>query len=119
MTHALCTNIKPENVMLRRDGYVKVLDFGLAKLIEQRPVQVAATVGVAAGANPNTGVMGTVGYMSPEQARGIIVDARTDVWGLGVVIYEMLTGRPPFEGQTDSDVLGSILEREPASLSSV
>src|SRR5207249_11093778 len=90
-------DIKPENVMLRRDGYVKVLDFGLAKLTEQREVQVTATSAVAAGTNTNTGIMGTAGYMSPEQAQGLSVDGRTDIFSLGVVIYEMVTGRMPFE----------------------
>ena len=96
-------DIKPENVMLRRDGYVKVLDFGLAKLTEQREVQVTATSAVTAGTNTNTGIMGTLGYMSPEQARGESVDQRTDVFSLGVVIYEMVTGRLPFEARTDKD----------------
>src|SRR6266850_244449 len=108
-------DIKPENIMLRRDGYVKVLDFGLAKLTEQEATNVAATPG--ARVKTDTGVvMGTSSYMSPEQARGLPVDARTDIWSLGVVIYEMVTGRPPFEGATTSDVIVSILEREPPPL---
>jgi Tol biopolymer transport system component len=108
-------DIKPENIMLRPDGYIKVLDFGLAKLAEPQATDLAATP--AAQVKTDTGVvMGTSRYMSPEQARGLSVDARTDIWSLGVVIYEMVTGRPPFEGETTSDVIVSILEREPPSL---
>ena len=111
-------DIKPENIMVRRDGYVKVVDFGLAKLTTPqmdgtpapalRPVKTETHPGV---------VLGTVRYMSPEQARGLQVDARTDLWSLGVVLYEMLTGRVPFEGPTPSDVLATILEREPPPVS--
>ena len=108
-------DIKPENIMLRRDGYVKVLDFGLAKLTEQPTTDVTTPAG--AWLKTDTGVvMGTSRYMSPEQARGLAVDARTDIWSLGVVIYEMVTARPPFEGATTSDVIVSILEREPPLL---
>jgi eukaryotic-like serine/threonine-protein kinase len=108
-------DIKPENIMMRSDGYVKVLDFGLAKLTEQEATDLAAPAG--ARLKTDTGVvMGTSRYMSPEQARGLAVDARTDIWSLGVVIYEMVTARPPFEGATTSDVIVSILEREPAPL---
>jgi serine/threonine protein kinase/Tfp pilus assembly protein PilF len=108
-------DIKPENIMLRRDGYVKVLDFGLAKLTEQETADVAAPAG--ARLKTDTGVvMGTSSYMSPEQARGLAVDARTDIWSLGVMIYEMVTGEAPFKGETTSDVIVSILDREPQSL---
>jgi len=105
-------DIKPENIMVRSDGYLKVLDFGLAKLMEQQATDLAAVAG--ARVKTDTGmVMGTSRYMSPEQVRGLAVDARTDIWSLGVVIYEMVTGRPPFEGATTSDVIVSVLEREP------
>ena len=108
-------DIKPENVMLRRDGIVKVLDFGLAKLMD--PEEVGAEDATRQLVKTHAGmVMGTVAYMSPEQARGLQVDARTDIWSLGVVLYEMLTGRPPFEGPTTSDLIVSVLEREPPSL---
>jgi serine/threonine-protein kinase len=108
-------DIKPENLMLRRDGIVKVLDFGLAKLTEQKEVgaedATRQLVQTSAGV-----VMGTVAYMSPEQARGLPTDERTDIWSLGVVIYEMLAGRPAFEGPTTSDLIVSVLEREPPPL---
>ena len=108
-------DIKPENIMLRRDGYIKVLDFGLAKLTEQPTTDHTTPAG--ARVKTDTGVvMGTSSYMSPEQARGLAVDVRTDIWSFGVVIFEMVTGRPPFEGETTSDVIVSILERDPPSL---
>ncbi|MBV9958466.1 MAG: protein kinase, partial [Acidobacteria bacterium] len=112
-------DVKPENIMVRPDGYVKVLDFGLAKLAPSP--QSAATTDSDSLAfslvNTQPGmVMGTMLYMSPEQARGLEVDARTDIWSLGVVLYEMLAGRPPFEGSTNSDVMASVLNREPPPL---
>jgi len=107
-------DIKPENIMLRPDGYVKVLDFGVAKL--NGPNQSLA-------ANPNTTspgmLIGTARYMSPEQARGLEVDGRTDLWSLGVVLYEMLSGQVAFAGSTPSDCIAAILEREPAPLHSL
>ena len=112
-------DIKPENIMLRKDGYVKVLDFGLAKLIEEldRGASSASDVSTQALVQTAAGVvMGTALYMSPEQARGTEVDARSDVWSLGCVLYEMLAGRPPFEGETPSHVIVSILDKEPAPL---
>jgi serine/threonine protein kinase len=109
-------DIKPENVMLRRDGIVKVLDFGLAKLAEAPATQVDHEANTRAQIKTAPGiVMGTANYMSPEQARGKETDERTDIWSLGVVIYEMLTGKAPFLGETSSDVLASILKSEVVS----
>ena len=109
-------DIKLENIMLRRDGYVKILDFGLAKLTDKNWSGVdneAATRML----NTSPGVvMGTVYYMSPEQARGLPVDERTDIWSLGVVLYEMICGSHPFTGATPTDVIISIAEREPEPL---
>jgi len=108
-------DIKPENIMVRRrDGYVKVLDFGLAKLTEgavDTEAPTRAQVKTSAGL-----VMGTASYMSPEQARGEQVDVRTDIWSLGVVLYEMVAGSAPFERSTPSEVIALILEREPPPL---
>ena len=112
-------DIKPENVMLRPDGYVKVLDFGLAKLSEQASPAVAAeapTIQVRTGSGI---VIGTAGYMSPEQARGLGVDNRSDIFSLGAVMYEMVARRKPFEGETPSDTLASILKTEPPPLSRI
>lgn len=112
-------DIKPENLMLRRDGYVKVLDFGVAKLTETKTDPVDSeevTRALEVKTSPGM-LMGTVAYMSPEQARGLAVDARTDVWSLGVVLYEMIAGEKPFDGATPTDVIISIVEREPLPLS--
>jgi|GEM_PF-81036 len=106
-------DIKPENVMVRRDGLVKVLDFGLAKLTEPRAPVVDTQASTVAGASTESGVvMGTAQYMSPEQARGQKVDARTDIFSLGIVLYEMLAGRAPFVGVNALDVIGAILNQE-------
>src|SRR5262252_497391 len=113
-------DIKPENVMLRPDGYAKVLDFGIAKLIEQTRASDGRTVEAAALRQTPPGLLlGTTRYMSPEQARGQKVDARSDIWSLGVVLYEMLAGNPPFRGETPSHCIAAILTAEPAPLSSV
>src|SRR5467141_2292728 len=113
-------DIKPENVMLRPDGYVKVLDFGIAKLIEQKVASDDRTGETTAVLQTRQGfVLGTAHYMSPEQARGQKVGARSDIWSLGVVIYEMIAGIPPFRGETPSDCIASILTTEPPPLSDV
>jgi serine/threonine protein kinase/Tol biopolymer transport system component len=108
-------DIKPENVMLRPDGVVKVLDFGLAKLTSAADSDAAQSTQTAFRTEAGS-VVGTVAYMSPEQARGQPVDARTDIWSLGVLLYEMVAGRSPFPGQSSSDVLAAILQNEPAPL---
>ena len=112
-------DIKPENLIVRTDGYVKVLDFGLAKLArpERAPAADSSAFDSLGGAFVDTSpgvVMGTAAYMSPEQARGYEVDARTDVWSLGCVLYEMAAGRQPFTGPTPSDVMAAVLQREPS-----
>ncbi|HTD86120.1 MAG TPA: protein kinase, partial [Candidatus Binatia bacterium] len=112
-------DIKPENVMLRPDGYVKVLDFGLAKLSEPPAVAGGHTVAVATASHANISsalLMGTVRYMSPEQARGLRVDARSDIFSLGVMFYEMIAGRLPFENHDLARLIESILHEEPAPL---
>src|SRR5205809_7377421 len=113
-------DIKPENIMLRPDGYVKVLDFGIAKLTEQRLASDNHTSETTAVLQTRLGlVLGTAHYMSPEQARGQKVDARSDIWSLGVVLYEMVGGSPPCRGETPSDCIASILTTEPPPLSGV
>ena len=117
--HLVHRDIKPENIMIRPDGFVKVLDFGLAKLIEQKNKTILGLEDITVQRNPTAKgvILGTINYMSPEQARGLDVDARTDVWSLGVLLYEMIAGRTPFAGETTSDTISAILNKNPAPLS--
>src|SRR5215471_11289690 len=111
-------DIKPENIMLRHDGYVKVLDFGLAKLTEQ-PVPVKQTTATENVDISSGLVMGTVKYMSPEQAGGRQVDPRSDIFSFGVVLYEMIAGRAPFAGKNSDELISAILKKEPPTLTDV
>lgn len=107
-------DLKPENVMVRKDGIVKLLDFGLAKLTERQDSLTGSEATTMAIVNTEPGtILGTAAYMSPEQAAGREVDARSDVWSLGVVLYEMITGRAPFEGTSKSHIIVSIFDKEP------
>ena len=107
-------DIKPDNVMIRDDNLVKVLDFGLAKLTNQKSQVFDSESPTYKPVNTRSGtIIGTVGYMSPEQARGKTVDHRTDIFSLGVVLYEMITGKVPFPGESNSDVIAAILMKEP------
>jgi hypothetical protein len=110
-------DIKPDNLMLRPDGYIKVLDFGVATLARSAMGSTDSMVTMAAPVETSAGmIIGTIAYMSPEQARGLAVDGRSDCYSLGVVLYELVTGRAPFAAPTTSDLLVAILEREPPSL---
>lgn len=111
-------DLKPENIMVRTDGYVKVLDFGLAKLTEFADTDGEGETRKLVKTNPGV-VMGTVSYMSPEQARGKTMDARSDIFSFGVVMYEMLTGKIPFTGETMTDTLASIISTDPPPLTSL
>ncbi len=116
--HLIHRDIKPENIMIRPDGYVKVLDFGLAKLIEQKNNSIFSSEEPTVRLNLTAKgvIVGTVNYMSPEQAKGERVDERTDIFSLGALIYEMLAGKPPFAGGNAIVTIGSILNKEPMSL---
>ena len=111
------SDIKPENIMLRPDGYVKVLDFGLAKLCGRQLQGIETHEITLLGLQTQSGMLvGTPKYMSPEQVRGLGVDERTDIFSFGILVYEMIAGRVPFEGSTLGDVIVSILEKEPSPL---
>ena len=110
-------DIKPENIMVRPDGLVKVLDFGIAKLTQRMPAGDGSEMGLLPLVNTEPGMlMGTPKYMSPEQMRGLEVDERTDIFSLGVVLYEMLAGTPPFEAATIGDIIVAILQNEPSPI---
>ncbi len=110
-------DIKPENIMIRPDGLVKILDFGIAKLTEKKAESIDAEAATAINAGTTPGmIIGTASYMSPEQAKGKLVDARSDIFSFGVVLYEMLSGKQPFDGENAMDVIGSILNKEPAPI---
>src|SRR5205823_11123986 len=110
-------DIKPENIMLRPDGYAKVLDFGIAKLAEQEvPTTIPRDEALLLVETNLGSILGTVRYMSPEQACGGHVDKTTDIWSLGVVLFEMVTGHVPFTGDTPKEVMSAILDKEPPPL---
>jgi Tol biopolymer transport system component len=106
-------DLKPANVKVRPDGVVKVLDFGLAKAAALEGDEPRTTAQRQPGETAAGMILGTPAYMSPEQARGLVVDKRTDIWAFGCVVYEMLAGHAPFAGETASDIMVAVLEREP------
>ncbi len=110
-------DIKPDNVMIRASGLVKILDFGIAKLSEKNPANVSSedATAIKSGTTPGM-IIGTPNYMSPEQAKGKDVDARTDIFSFGVVLYQMIAGHLPFEGETAMEMIGAILKDEPKPL---
>jgi len=110
-------DLKPENLFVTKDGRIKILDFGLAKLTEKITASQdsSALRTAAAESNPGT-VLGTVGYMSPEQVRGIPVDSRSDIFSFGAILYEMFTGKRAFSGNTQADTISAILQKDPPDL---
>jgi eukaryotic-like serine/threonine-protein kinase len=110
-------DLKPENIFVTRDGRVKILDFGLAKLAHAQEVGSASQMATAAAGTQPGVVLGTLGYMSPEQVRGKPADARSDIFAFGAILYEMLSGRRAFSGDTAADTMSSILMKDPPDLS--
>jgi serine/threonine protein kinase len=113
--HIVHRDIKPENVMVRFDGYAKILDFGLAKLVEQKVIGFEDAT-VKQNETAKGVILGTINYMSPEQAKGERVDERTDIFSLGLVIYEMIAGRTPFAANTMSETFANLINSEPPRL---
>ena len=107
-------DLKPENILLTRNGRVKILDFGLAKPTAQC-IRESGTELVAVQTEPGV-VMGTVRYMSPEQIRGIVVDHRSDIFSFGIMLYELLSGSPPFQASTQAETMAAILNQDPPEL---
>lgn len=118
-TRLIHRDIKPENIMIRPDGYVKVLDFGLAKLVERKNQSILGLNESTLERNETAKgiILGTVNYMSPEQAKAEKVDQRTDIFSLGALIYEMIAGRTPFAADSISETFANLIKTEPESLS--
>ena len=112
-------DLKPENLFVQRDGQVKILDFGLAKRVEPAGDGEETRRRLSPDRTEPGTVMGTVGYMSPEQVRGLPVDHRSDVFSLGAILYEMLSGKKAFKRDTESDTMAAILRDEPPELSEI